>query len=107
MIIACICGGVGEFCIGAAILSAIVCAWKKWRERKSNPPSKHNPDCKCHCHTNKEQCTKLTGAGEKTEDPGMPIPPKEELTCFKCDEKDTCKYAWDLYNTDGDCLANK
>lgn len=31
----------------------------------------------------------------------------EELTCHKCAEKNTCKYAYDPYNTNGDCLAEK
>jgi len=33
--------------------------------------------------------------------------PKETMTCFHCDDRGTCKYAWDLYNQDGDCLAEK
>lgn len=36
--------------------------------------------------------------------------PKEaekEFTCFLCSEKDKCVYAWDLYNTNGECLAEK
>lgn len=32
---------------------------------------------------------------------------KEDLTCFNCTENKTCKYAWDEYNTQGDCLASK
>ena len=28
-------------------------------------------------------------------------------TCFSCEIKDNCKYAFDLYNTDGDCIASK
>lgn len=31
----------------------------------------------------------------------------EECTCSKCNEHATCPYAWDYYNTEGDCLANK
>ena len=34
-------------------------------------------------------------------------PKKEELTCFTCRDNSTCPYAWDDYNTDGDCLAEK
>lgn len=36
-----------------------------------------------------------------------PSPKKEDLTCNGCTEVDTCKYAWDYYNTNGDCLAIK
>jgi len=32
---------------------------------------------------------------------------KEDTTCWECSENKTCKYAWDPYNTDGDCLADK
>jgi hypothetical protein len=34
------------------------------------------------------------------------IPP-ETLTCYKCNQRDKCKYVDDAYNTDGDCLAMK
>jgi hypothetical protein len=29
------------------------------------------------------------------------------ITCHKCDARFTCPYAYDWYNTDGDCLAEK
>lgn len=35
-----------------------------------------------------------------------PLPP-EEFTCHGCPSAGTCEFAWDLYNTDGDCLAEK
>ena len=38
---------------------------------------------------------------------GLLVPSKEVLTCSKCPRVDTCDLAWDPYNTDGDCLANK
>jgi len=28
-------------------------------------------------------------------------------TCCNCSEKMTCKYSYDFYNTNGDCLASK
>jgi hypothetical protein len=31
----------------------------------------------------------------------------EDLTCYECCCRDHCKWADDLYNTDGDCLAMK
>ncbi len=31
----------------------------------------------------------------------------EDYTCFECVEKDTCVFAFDPYNTNGDCLATK
>jgi len=31
----------------------------------------------------------------------------EEFTCNKCEEKKNCKYAYDLWNLAGDCLAHK
>jgi hypothetical protein len=33
--------------------------------------------------------------------------PKEDTTCFGCPDNAACKYAWDSYNTRGDCLAKK
>ena len=33
--------------------------------------------------------------------------PDEDYTCFTCPEKETCPFAFDPYNTDGDCLAEK
>jgi hypothetical protein len=38
------------------------------------------------------------------EDYGLKV---EDITCHHCPQKDTCEYAYDLYNTDGDCLAVK
>ena len=32
---------------------------------------------------------------------------KESTTCWNCAEKDTCEFAFDPYNTDGDCLMDK
>jgi hypothetical protein len=31
----------------------------------------------------------------------------EDFSCNECGAKDHCIYAWDLYNTNGDCLAEK
>ncbi len=31
----------------------------------------------------------------------------KEFTCNECDNTILCRYAYDLYNTDGDCLAMK
>lgn len=33
--------------------------------------------------------------------------PLERFTCFRCTLKDKCSYAFDGYNIDGDCLAEK
>lgn len=30
-----------------------------------------------------------------------------KFTCDDCESRYTCCYVFDLYNTDGDCLANK
>jgi len=38
---------------------------------------------------------------------GIPVPAKDEFTCNRCTDADTCRLAWDLYNIDGDCLASK
>lgn len=32
---------------------------------------------------------------------------KTEFTCFKCKEKETCRSAYNAYNTNGDCLESK
>jgi uncharacterized protein (UPF0212 family) len=29
------------------------------------------------------------------------------VTCHDCSDKYDCDYAWDAYNTNGDCLASK
>lgn len=31
----------------------------------------------------------------------------DRITCKGCPSNDTCEYAFDGYNTDGDCLAEK
>jgi len=31
----------------------------------------------------------------------------EKVTCVECNQRNTCSLAWDLYNTNGDCLAEK
>jgi len=31
----------------------------------------------------------------------------KDLTCTDCDAKETCPFAFDPYNTHGDCLAEK
>lgn len=31
----------------------------------------------------------------------------EDLTCCDCKDKGDCLWSFDLYNTNGDCLANK
>lgn len=33
--------------------------------------------------------------------------PRHEFTCFNCKDEFECPYAYDWYNTDGDCLGNK
>lgn len=38
---------------------------------------------------------------------GIRVPTKEEMTCTKCSDVGICGYAWDLYNTDGECLVMK
>ena len=30
-----------------------------------------------------------------------------EFTCDNCEDRFNCKYVFDAYNIDGDCLANK
>ena len=36
-----------------------------------------------------------------------PIPIPDSFTCDDCGGVDECEWAWDLYNTNGDCLAEK
>jgi hypothetical protein len=38
---------------------------------------------------------------------GVWIPAKEDMTCNRCSETETCPFAWDPYNTDSECLASK
>lgn len=37
------------------------------------------------------------------ENAGLSVPAKEDMTCNGCSEVETCPFAWDLYNTQGDC----
>jgi hypothetical protein len=30
-----------------------------------------------------------------------------DMTCYGCADNQTCPFRWDLYNTNGDCLAEK
>lgn len=39
---------------------------------------------------------------EKIEKPDV-----KEFTCNECKANKTCPFAWDWYNTNGDCLAEK
>lgn len=32
---------------------------------------------------------------------------REDFTCYNCPTMLNCEFAWDLYNTNGDCLAEK
>jgi hypothetical protein len=43
---------------------------------------------------------------EAHDGPGT-YPKRDELTCNQCDASDRCQYAWDGYNTSGDCLGEK
>ena len=43
----------------------------------------------------------------RMEEAGICVPVKEDMTCNRCSEADTCWLAWDRYNTGGDCLADK
>lgn len=47
----------------------------------------------------REYETGLSGLGYPT--------PITRFTCFRCPEAATCRSAYDLYNTDGDCLEDK
>jgi hypothetical protein len=38
---------------------------------------------------------------------GLTVPDKGNMTCNGCPQVGTCDLAWDLYNTNGDCLAMK
>ena len=51
------------------------------------------------------QCMKAMTDQEVATDPAKI--PKEDFTCHTCTSVDTCDYAWDLYNTQGDCLGEK
>ena len=58
-----------------------------------------------NCETYEEAFTpELIQSLEKD---GMRVPAKEEMTCTTCPSAKDCDLAWDLYNTDGDCLMDK
>ena len=46
-------------------------------------------------------------AVEKLAKDGLYVPSKDEMTCNTCLDNTNCEFAWDLYNTGGDCLAVK
>ena len=59
---------------------------------------------------NKKEARAMNEEDELTEEFNEPETieegvPKEYFTCFSCDGLGTCKYAWDPYNKDGNCLA--
>lgn len=35
------------------------------------------------------------------------FPAGTQITCDECDQSDTCKWAYDPYNLNGDCLGDK
>lgn len=37
----------------------------------------------------------------------MKLSKVEDFTCNKCDMINKCVWAWDLYNTNGDCIYSK
>lgn len=39
--------------------------------------------------------------------PGPNITPETPLTCDECQRNEECEFAFDYYNTDGDCLDSK
>ena len=47
----------------------------------------------------------LASHGEDTRD--LTVDDLPICTCDDCEDNKECKYAWDMYNTDGDCLAGK
>lgn len=52
----------------------------------------------CVCHKPYPEIESM-----KEEDPSD----KEMYTCYGCGARDRCEFAWDEYNTNGDCLAEK
>lgn len=44
---------------------------------------------------------------KEMQDAGIEVPAKESMTCSNCVDTAICEFAWDLYNTDGDCIADK
>ena len=40
-------------------------------------------------------------------DSGLSVPSKESMTCNGCPSVAECEFAWDLYNTQGECLSQK
>ena len=37
----------------------------------------------------------------------MEHPNPDKMTCIDCPHAVTCRFAWDIYNTNGDCLEDK
>jgi len=68
-----------------------------------------NHICEEHDKAKAAQVPKLVGSplSEKDLMEILADHPLETLTCYKCNQRDKCKYVDDLYNTDGDCLAMK
>jgi len=44
---------------------------------------------------------------DKLSKAGINIPGKVDFTCNTCEDVAICEFAWDLYNTQGDCVADK
>lgn len=54
--------------------------------------------------THVDSCKK--GESKRWEDFYKSIP-AEDFTCYECNDRITCAFVDDLYNTEGDCLAMK
>lgn len=52
------------------------------------------------------QCWRCSGRGCEDCDYSGYLP-RDLFTCSVCNQAETCDLAWDAYNTDGDCLAEK
>jgi hypothetical protein len=69
---------------------------KKWLNASCGTPVSIDPEYFRHVHSREPiTCKKCKARASK------------KFTCNSCGVALTCKYAWDDYNTNGDCLAEK
>lgn len=49
----------------------------------------------------------LTAFDSTHGNPEVRVATRCSFTCYRCCSASTCPYVYDMYNTDGDCLASK
>ena len=80
------------------------CSYKVQPDDDQNPRRIYNPYCDEHT----KQLERLQEEALQVYHRLGDVPnPAKDYTCYGCSIVSTCPFAFDLYNLDGDCLAEK